>query len=500
VVTSEFIAGLGLAISWPAIGFLLVGVLLGLLVGLLPGIDNATAIVLLLPFLFFLGPVSGFSLLLGMAGTTNTAGEVTSILFGIPGEGTTAATVIDGYAMTRKGMGGRALGASLASSFLGALIGGLALFLAIPIVRPLVLALFYPDFLMLTVIGVIAIAAVSGTAPLRGAAVGALGVLLATVGVDPGTGLGRLTFGLPYLVPGISLPALALGMFAIPSLIDMAMRRETMPSSGGASTNLQGIRQGIGDVFVYWKVTLTGSLLGTLVAIVPGLGGAVAQWTAYAGSIAVSGDRHRFGHGAVEGVIGPSAAVNSKDGASLIPTVGFGIPGTVIMGLFLGAFTLTGLHPGREMLTTDLPITMSFVWDLILGNLIAVPIILLICPQLIKLGNLEPARYLPFILAMVIIAAYAASSTMADVVTMTLFGGLGYVMMLARFPRGPLVVGFILGQSIETNFRYTYGYYGFDWLTRPDVVILFGFGILVLFIGHRVARAARTMPVESALG
>lgn len=483
-----FAEGFALATAWPAIGFLLIGVSIGMVVGLLPGLGGTLTIVLMLPFLFYLEPVEGFAMLLGMAATTNTAGDITSVLFGVPGEATTAATVVDGYAMTKNGEAGRALGAVLMSSMVGALIGATALLLAIPIVRPLVLSLFYPDFLMLAVVGVFAIAAMSGSAPLRGVLAGVIGALLATVGLDPGTGISRMTFGSLYLYEGIPLEAMALGLFAVPSLIDMAMRGSAsaaIPTSGMVA----GVWRGIKDVFVHWKVTLGGSLVGTGIGIIPGLGGAVSQWIAYSTAVALSPNKSRFGKGAVEGVIGPGAANNSKDGASLIPTIAFGIPSSVTMGLLLGAFVLTGLVPGREMLTTNLPITLSFVWMIILGNLIAVPVLLVLAPQLAKLSVLAPARFVPLVLAMVLLAAYAADSKWLDVATMTSFGLLGYLMLLTRWPRGPMIVGFILAPIIERNFRYAYAYYGFNWITNPGVIILAIVAVLVLVVGSKVARA-----------
>src|SRR5262245_28490784 len=206
---------------------MLLGIGLGFWVGLLPGLGGATPLALMLPFVYTMQPVEAFAFLLGMHSVTATTGDITSVLFGVPGEASSAATIIDGYAMTKKGEAGRALGAALASSLVGALVGAIALAAAIPVVRPLVLTFGSPELFMLAIVGLAFIASLSGHGArgmLRGFIAGGFGLLLATVGQDPQAGVARFTFDTLYLWQGLDLVPVLVGIFAIPEMIDLFRR------------------------------------------------------------------------------------------------------------------------------------------------------------------------------------------------------------------------------------------------------------------------------------
>src|SRR5512145_2955742 len=203
-----FIQGLFVVFEWQTFLMMLLGIVLGFWVGLLPGLGGTTTLALMLPFIYKMSPVEAFAFLLGMHSVVSTTGDITSVLFGIPGEGTTAATILDGHAMAKKGEAGRALGAALASSLVGALIGAFALALAIPVVRPLVLTFGSPELFMLAIVGIAFIASLSAPGPrgaLRGFLAGAFGLLCATIGQDPQAGIARFTFDALYLWGGLEL-------------------------------------------------------------------------------------------------------------------------------------------------------------------------------------------------------------------------------------------------------------------------------------------------------
>ena len=186
---SSFVAGLVQVFTWPTFGLMLIGIVVGFAVGILPGLGGPTTLALMLPFVFKMTPVEAFAFLLGMAAVTNTTGDITSILFGIPGEPTTAATIVDGHPMAKKGEAGRALGAAIMSSLFGAVFGAFVLALAIPVVRPLVLTFGSPEFFMLSLLGITFVASLSGEALLKGLIAGALGLWFATIGLDPVSGI-----------------------------------------------------------------------------------------------------------------------------------------------------------------------------------------------------------------------------------------------------------------------------------------------------------------------
>ena len=222
-----FVQGLFAVFQWHTFLMMLLGIFLGFWVGLLPGLGGTTTLALMLPFIYQMTPVEAFAFLLGMHSVVSTTGDITSILFGIPGEGTTAATILDGHAMAKKGEAGRALGAALMSSLIGALIGAFALALAIPVVRPLVLSFGAPELFMLAIVGIAFISSLSGQggrALLRGILAGLLGLLFALVGQDPQAGVLRFTFGQLYLWNGLDLIPVLVGVFAIPEIIDLAIR------------------------------------------------------------------------------------------------------------------------------------------------------------------------------------------------------------------------------------------------------------------------------------
>jgi TctA family transporter len=465
-------------LRWDALSFMLIGIVTGFWVGLLPGLGGVTTLALMLPFVYRMQPVQAFAFLLGMHSVVATTGDITSILFGIPGEGTTAATILDGHAMAKKGEAGRALGAALASSLVGALFGAGALVLAIPIVRPLVLTFGSPELFMLAVVGIAFIASLSGRRPramLRGFLAGALGLLLAAVGQDPQAGNFRYTLGFLYLWDGLDLVPVLVGFFAIPEIIDLAVRGTAI--SGGTSIGrLTGVVTGIRDTFRHFWLTIRCSVIGTYIGVVPGLGGSVAQWMAYAHAVQSARtpvERDGFGKGDVRGVLGPGAANNSKEGGDLIPTVAFGVPGSAAMAVLLGAFLLVGLTPGPDMLTKHLNVTLAMVWTIVLANLITVAASLAFLNHLARLTTIRGTVLIPFLVLLITVGAYTSNNSLGDILVMLIFGGLGYLMVRFQWPRAPLVLGLVLGEIAERNLWISVARYGASWLGRPVVVLLF---------------------------
>jgi putative tricarboxylic transport membrane protein len=462
-------------LAWGTVKLMLVGILAGIVVGILPGLGGPTTLALMLPFIFTMQPVEAFAFLLGMSSVTGTTGDVTSVLFGVPGEGTTAATVIDGHAMAKRGEAGRALGAVLTSSLVGSIFGAFVLAAAIPVVRPIVLSFSSPELFMLALLGISFMAALSGQTVVKGIVAGVLGLLLATVGRDPISGVERFTFGHVFLWDGVGLVPVTIGLFAIPETIDLAVRGTSIARTGLA--RFGGIWEGVKDTFRHWWLVLRCSALGAYAGIIPGMGGTVGQWLAYAHAGQSVADENRFGKGAVEGVLGPGAANNSSAGGSLIPTVAFGVPGSVPTAILLGAFIIQGLVPGPDMLIPDrqgghLSLTFSFVWIIVLANIVTVAIFFLFLPQLVKLTQVRSGLLVPFILLLVYLGAFAEKNAFADLLVMLGFGILGWFMVQLDWPRPPLILGLVLGPIAEQKLFITASRYGVAWLARPGVIIM----------------------------
>lgn len=480
------VAGLLLVLQWKALAFMLLGVGLGFWVGLLPGLGGATTLALMLPFIYAMQPVEAFAFLLGMHSVVATTGDITSVLFGVPGEATAAATILDGHAMAKKGEAGRALGAALTSSLIGALVGAFALALAIPVVRPLVLTFGSPELFMLAIVGLAFIASLSaqgGRGMLRGFLAGGLGLLFATVGQDPQAGVARYTFDTLYLWGGLELVPVLIGIFAIPEIIDLVVRGTSIAGDVPYGRVSKGALEGVKDTFRHFWLTIRCSLIGTFIGIMPGLGGAVAQWIAYGHatqSARTAEERKLFGAGDVRGVLGPGAANNSKEGGALIPTVAFGVPGSSAMAILLGGFFLLGLVPGPDMLTKHLAVTFSMVWTIVLANAVTVGVCFLFLNHLARLTNVRVHLLIPVILVMVFIGGYTANNHYGDVLVTLLFGGIGYLMVVGGWPRAPFVLGLVLGKIAENYLYISVARYEAAWLTRPVVLVLIALAVAVI--------------------
>ena len=492
--------GLVLVLQWKALAFMLLGIGLGFWVGLLPGLGGATTLALMLPFIYTMQPVEAFAFLLGMHAVVATTGDITSVLFGVPGEATSAATILDGHAMAKKGEAGRALGAALASSLLGAIVGAFALALAVPVVRPLVLTFGSPELFMIAIVGIAFIASLSAQGArglLRGFLAGGLGLFLATIGQDPQAGVARYTLGTLYLWQGLELVPVLIGIFAIPEIIDLIVRGSSIAQALPPGRVSKGAWEGVKDTFRHFWLTIRCSLIGTFIGVMPGIGGSVAQWLAYGHatqSARNAEERRGFGAGDVRGVLGPGAANNSKEGGSLIPTVAFGVPGSTAMAILLGGFFLLGLVPGPDMLTKHLPVTFSMVWTIVLANVVTVLVCFMFLDHLAKLTRVRGALLIPVIMVLVYIGSYTSNNHYGDIVVTLVFGAIGYLMVLGGWPRAPFVLGLVLGKIAENYLYISMARYDAAWLTRPVVLVLMALAVAVILYPlvqsrRKVARA-----------
>jgi TctA family transporter len=463
--------------------FMLLGIAIGFVVGILPGLGGATTLVLMLPFTFQMEPTSAFAFLLGSNAVTATTGDITSVLFGIPGEGVSAATVVDGYPMTKNGEAGRALGAALMSSLVGAIFGALSLAVAIIIVKPLVLSIGSAEFFMLALLGITFLASLSGGNLTKGLVAAGLGLILSMVGLDPIESIPRYTLeGILgentslFLWDGVSLVAVTVGLFAIPEIIELAIQGTSIAREQVGK--LGGVMEGVKDTFRHWWLVIRCSALGAYIGILPGMGGGTAQWVAYAHAVQSSPNKERFGKGAVEGVLGPGAANNSTRGGDLVTTVAFGIPSSVSTAILLGAFIIQGIVPGPDLLNPakHLPLTLSFVWILIIANIITVAICFMFINQLAKITFVKGTFLIPFLLLLIYLGAFTVKNSFGDILVTLIFGALGWFMVRFNWQRPPLLLGLVLGGIAENNLFIATRIYGLGWLLHPGVLVI---GLLI---------------------
>jgi TctA family transporter len=461
--------------------YLFGGVCMGLALGILPGIGGVAGLALLLPFTYNIDAPAAFALLLGMGSTTTTADPISAILFGAPGHAASAATTLDGYPMTRRGEAGRALGASYMSALIGGLFGAALMGISLPLLRPIILFMGSPELLAIAVFGISMVSSLSGNTPLRGLAAACFGMMLAMVGSDPQTGTMRWTMDSLYLWEGLPIVPVTLGIFALPELCDLAIGRMAVVQEGMTLDTKTGMLLGIKDCLTHWFLILRCSWIGAAMGAIPGIGVAVIDWIAYGHALRTEkGAAQTFGHGDVRGVIAAESSTNAREGGHLVPTVAFGVPSSAGMAILLGAFLIHGLVPGPDMLTKHLDTTYSMVWSIALANILGSGLCFTFSGQLAKLATLRYTLIMPCVLSLIYIGAFEHSRNWGDLYSLLFFGLLGWAMKHFRWPRPPLVLGFILGSILERYMFISIERYGITWMMRPVVIGMFVLSALSL--------------------
>jgi len=418
-------------------------------------------------------------MLVALTSVPTTTDTIPAVLFAVPGTVGSQATILDGHPMARKGEAGRAFGAAYLASMLGGVIGAACLGLLIPMLRPVVLYFAAPELFALGVMGISMVAILSGNVPIKGIIAGGGGLLLSMIGTDMQEGVLRWTFDTIYLVDGLNLVVVSLGLFAIPEIADMVI--EGTEISSVPKSEMKGVGLGMRDVFTHWWLMLRCSFLGVWIGILPGLGSAVVDWIAYGHARQTCKDAAAtFGRGDVRGVIAPESANNAKQGGALVPTLAFGVPGSASMALLIGAFLIHGIQPGPEMLTKNLDITYAIVWSTAIANIMATGLALLFTNQLAKLSAVRINLLAPLVMIVVFLAAYQATASMGDLITLLAIGALGWIMKRCGWPRPPLLLGFVLGALIERYIFISVKAYGSNWLARPLVLAIFLITIVTL--------------------
>jgi TctA family transporter len=479
-------------------GLMLIGVMIGLIVGVTPGIGGRLSIALAIPFVFGMETVSGAVFLLTMHAVNGTSGQISSIMFGVPGDGDDAATTIDGYPMAKKGEAGRALGASVTASGFGGIIGAMVFAVMIPVLEPVVLAFSPAEFFLLALLGITFIAFLAGGGYIfRGIIVGLFGMMLATIGMDPYTGTPRFAGDFLFLWDGLSLVTAVLAIFAIPEMIALAVRGGSISavSKETANYSTRQLLLGVLEVPRHWWLALRTSIIGAVVGMIPGLGSNAAAWLCYGHAVQSSKHPERFGHGAVEGVIAPETGSNAREGGSLLPTLFFGIPGSSGMAVLMGAFLILGIQPGPTMMTDNLPLVWTLIWALVVGNLIAVTFLLFIMRWVTLLTFVNGAMLVPFIVVLAVTGSYVNEGQWENLLILVALSVVGYGMLRFNWPRAPFVIGLVLGRISEESLHKALGLWGLNFFTRPLSLVLIGLIVLTIaFAVYRNLKPPRPVP------
>lgn len=481
------------------LGYLVMGVMLGLSIGVLPGLGGIAGLSLLLPFMFGMEPLAGLALMVGMVAVVPTSDTFSSVLLGIPGSSASQATVLDGFPMAKKGQAARALSAAFASSLFGGLVGALFLSFFILIARPIVLMFQTPELLMITIFGLSMVGILAGRIAIKGIVAAGLGLLIGTIGQGSSAGALRMsTFDTPYLMDGLKLVIVGLGIFAIPEIV--ALLRQDKAISDRSQLG-GGWIEGIKDWWANIWLSVRCSLIGVTVGVIPGLGGSVVDWIAYGHTIQTTKDRSGFGSGDVRGVIGPESSNNAKEGGGLVPTLLFGIPGSGSMAIFISGVALLGsgeIEVGPQMLQSNLHFTYAIVWLLALANVVGTVTCIIAAGGISKLTEIRFALLAPFLFMIIAFAAFQSRQSLMDLVALFSIGLIGILLRRFDWSRPAFLIGFVLAGPAE---RYTNQAYqiansrfrrsfedGIDYILSPIVIALIIITLISVVVGLRQAK------------
>lgn len=478
----------GLLSSPSTMALMLLAVVCGLLVGVTPGIGGKLSIAMAIPFIYGMDMVAGAVFLLTLHAVNGTSGQISSIMFGIPGDGDDAATVLDGYPLAKQGQAARALGASITASGVGGVIGAVVFAAIIPVLKPLVLSFSPAEFFLISLLGISLIAFLAGGQSFfKGLIVGFWGLMLATVGMDQQTGTPRYSEDFLFLWDGVSLVTAVLAMFAIPEMLSLSARGTAIAAQAPVDEKItyRQLLAGVAEVPRHWFLTLRTAIIGAVVGIIPGLGGSAAAWLCYGHAVQTSRHPERFGKGAIEGVIAPESASNAKEGGALLPTLFFGIPGSSGMAILLSAFVILGIQPGPMMAVNHLDVVWSLIWALVIGNLMAVSILLVVCRWISVLTFVNGRLLVPFILTFIGLGCFLGDFNWQNLILLVVFGALGYALLRAGWPRSPFVIGLILGPTAENSLQQALQIWGPSFFLRPISLVLIGLIVLIVVAAIR---------------
>ncbi len=442
---------LGVIFSLSGVAVLVTGALLGIVIGALPGLGPSIGLSLLIPFTYNLGPELSMLLMISLYTSAEYGGSISAILLSTPGTAAAAATAIDGYSMARQGKANEAIAISLTASTVGGVLGGLALLLLAMPLASLALKFGPAGYFAVGVFGLSSVAALSGGSLVKGLACAAFGLALATVGIDPIAGTPRFTFGLFQLYEGVPFLAALIGLFAVSEALAMVESRVVSAPS---------IKDKVGHVFMSaalwketWRSMLSGSAIGTVLGILPGVGGNIACWVAR--DYARARDRHpeEFGNGSANGIAAPEAANNATVGGALVPLLALGVPGSPTTAIMVGALIMHGLHPGPQLFNEAPSLVYAILFGTIIASLVQYAAGSLFLPLMARVMRLPDAVIAVGIMAFAVLGAFAIRNLMFDVYLMLGFGVVGYLMKKLRFPVAPVILAMVLGYLVESNYR-----------------------------------------------
>ena len=428
------------------------GVALGIIFGFLPGLSATMGVAIMMPFTFGMYPIPSFALLLGVYVGGIYGGSVTAILIRTPGTPASAATVLDGSPLCEQGRGKEALSTSTISSFIGGIVSCIILVLLSGVVADFALKFGPPEYFAVGLFGLSVVSSLSGKNVMKGVICACFGLMLSTIGMDPVVGTMRFTFGMPSLMGGIDLVSALIGLFAISEVLSKLEASRTYKGYGDLK-KAKGKNISLSELAKHWLNLLRSSIIGTIIGIIPGTGSGTASWISYNEAIRASKTPEEFGKGNIEGVVASEAANNAVTGGALVPLLTLGVPGDTVTAVLLGSLMIQGLTPGPTLFT-DHPDVVSGIYILmILSNIIMVILGLLGVGLFVKVLKVPTYILMPSVLVLCCVGSFAIRNNIFDVGISLIMGIIGYLLIKGDFPIPPILLGLILGNIIESNYR-----------------------------------------------
>ncbi len=444
--------GFSVALGLTNLFYCFLGVFLGTIVGVIPGLGVLAAISMLFPITFGLEPTTALIMLAGIWYGTTYGGSTASILLNLPGTPANAITCLDGYPMARQGRGAVALFMTTVASFFGASVGIILLTLFTPVIADYALRFGSAEYFALMLMGLVAASTISSGSAIKGLAMVVLGIIIGLAGMDSQTSTQRFTFGYLGLLEGISLIALAMGVFGIAEVI-MSVRRVNSTDIDRETLKLRAIKPRRDDMRRSWFPMLRGSAMGSFFGTLPGTGPSIAAFLSYAIEKRISKEPERFGNGAIEGIMAPEAANNAADQTAFIPTLSLGVPGSATMALMLGVLMIHGVAPGPNLITEQPELFWGLIMSFWIGNVILLILNIPLIGVWVRMLTIPYHILFPAVLTFICIGAYTSGFSNLNVWLVAIFGALGFVMRIFAFPGAPLLLGFVLGPLMEEHFR-----------------------------------------------
>ena len=446
--------GQGFAVAFQPLNLFwcFVGVFLGTVVGVMPGLGPAATIAMLLPLTFKMPPTSAVIMLAGIYYGAKYGGSTTAILLNVPGESASVVTCLDGYQMAKKGRAGAALGIAAIASFIAGSVGVLALMLVAPPLAKFALAFSSPEYFALMALGLAMVVLLAGESMVKALLAMLMGLWIASMGIDLFSDASRFTFGQTELLDGIDFVIVAIGVFALSEVLGNMENR-------GAGTLLpvpKGLRNllpSLAELKACRFAFLNGSVIGFIIGVLPGAGSTIASFISYGVEKAVSRHPEKFGTGVPEGVAAPEGANNSETGGALVPLLTLGIPGSGTTAILLAAFILWGLRPGPLMIQDNPELFWGLVASMYVGNVMLLVLNLPLIPLFAQILKVPAFLLYPVIFGISTVGVYAVSGSLFDCGMLAVFGLLGYVMRRLDYPSAPLILGLVLGDSMERALR-----------------------------------------------